>query len=399
MNAPTPALKTRDIGHALNEAGTDNITYVIPQRIMGHQDVNQLLHHAVKLGASDIYIIGKRRVRATIQGDMVVLTHRRIDESEQRVILNTLCQRESATTDISAGRAVNTSYKLAVKVDNGNALSSTEYRYFRVNAVPVNPHNSEITLRLINQTPPTLQSVDLKAETVRGFLAKHGMFLVCGVTGSGKTTTFAAIIRYILENETVIHGHILTHEEPIEYRYDQIKSQHSLIVQSQIPEHFPSFPAANREAMRRRPSLLLVGELRDLETIQSALEIGRTGHAVFSTVHATDVASVPQRLVSRYPQENQREAMYDIIDTIHGLLSQRLIKAKDGKLVAIREYIVLTRDLKDDLLALDDQSRISQRLREMVRSHGWTFSQDAKRLLDAGIIEQKVAEDIIRSKS
>ena len=128
---------------------------------------------------------------------------------------------------------------------------------------------------------------------MRKLISPHGSFLVSGATGSGKTTTFAAIIRHILENDTPIKGHILTHEEPIEYRYDKIQSSHSIIVQSQIPDHFPTFHAANREAMRRRPAMVLVGELRDLETIQSAVEIARTGHAIFATVHATDVASIP----------------------------------------------------------------------------------------------------------
>ena len=231
---------------------------------------------------------------------------------------------------------------------------------------------------------------------MRKLISPHGSFLVSGATGSGKTTTFAAIIRHILENDTPIKGHILTHEEPIEYRYDKIQSSHSIIVQSQIPDHFPTFHAANREAMRRRPAMVLVGELRDLETIQSAVEIARTGHAIFATVHATDVASIPQRLVSRYPQDAQREAIFDIIDTTHAMMTQRLVKGVDNRLVALRECLVLTREIRNHLLNLGDQGRITQALRTLVPEHGSSFADDARRLLDQGRISQSVAAEFMR---
>lgn len=375
----------------------------IKSRFVDHNDVNQLLLHAVGIGASDIFIQQKRHVHAMLQGDLIVMTKRHLDDSEVKVILNVLANRENATTDISSGRAVNASYKItqpvtdeADKTGNGRARRKGVEHFFRVNAVPIYPKGCEITLRLITQKPPDLESIGLDETQVRKLISPHGSFLVSGATGSGKTTTFAAIIRYILENNTPIKGHILTHEEPIEYRYDKIQSSHSIIVQSQIPDHFPTFHAANREAMRRRPAMVLVGELRDLETIQSAVEIARTGHAIYATVHATDVASIPQRLVSRYPQEAQREAIFDIIDTAHALMTQRLVKGVDNRQLALRECLILTREIRNHLLNLGDQGRITQALRTLVLEHGSSFADDARRLLDQGRISQSVADEFLR---
>ena len=228
----------------------------IRSRFVDHNDVYWLLLHAVRIGASDIFIQQKRHVHAMLQGDLIVMTNRHLDDSEVKVILNVLANRENATTDISSGRAVNASYKIiqpvtdeADKTGNGKARRKGVEHFFRVNAVPIYPRGCEITLRLITQKPPDLESIGLAETQVRKLISPHGSFLVSGATGSGKTTTFAAIIRYILENDTPIKGHILTHEEPIEYRYDKIQSSHSIIVQSQIPDHFPTFHAANREAM------------------------------------------------------------------------------------------------------------------------------------------------------
>ena len=142
--------------------------------------------------------------------------------------------------------------------------------------------------------------------------------------------------------------------------------------------------------------MVLVGELRDLETIQSAVEIARTGHAIYATVHATDVASIPQRLVSRYPQEAQREAIFDIIDTAHALMTQRLVKGVDNRLVALRECLILTREIRNHLLNLGDQGRITQALRKLVLEHGSSFADDARRLLDQGRISQSVADEFLR---
>ena len=382
----------------------------LERRFIDHTDVNRLLLHAVSIGASDIFIQEKRPVHAMLQGDLVTMSNRIVDDAEVKTILTVLAGRDNATTDISSRRSVNAAYSINEQKDRDpdpeqdrlhpglKRRCKTIQHFFRVNAVPVHPRGCEITIRLIAQDPPLLAKVGLEEAFVRELISPHGMFLVSGATGSGKTTTFASIIRYILEQETGIKGHILTHEEPIEYRYDKIRSKHSLIVQSQIPDHFETFHAANREAMRRRPSMVLVGELRDLETILSAVEIARTGHAIFATVHATDVASIPQRLVSRYAQEAQREATFDIIDTTHAMMTQRLVKGVDGKLVALREHLILTRKLRNELLDLKEQGLITQALRAMVPKHGRTFASDAERLLKEGRISPTVAEEFIRTR-
>ena len=389
-------------------ASDESLVFRAPRTFDRPDEVKKLLLHADEARASDIFISSDDHVRVMLHDDMRQLTDRVVTKREVEVFLTVLAGRENAVTDISSGRSVNASYSFpqafSEQIERHGRIVTRRWNVqhnYRVNAVPIYPNGCEITLRSIDQTPAEHHRIDLPEALVRQLISKQGIVFVAGVTGSGKTTTFSAIIRYILEQDTPIKGHILTHEEPIEYRYDKIRSAHSKLVQLEIPTHLPSFHDANREAMRRRPALVLVGEMRDYETISSGMELAQTGHPVFTTVHATDVASIPQRLITRYPLEKQHTGLADIISNVHAMLAQELLKGVDGRLVATREYLIMTPRLREHLLSIRNQGEghVTQELRNMVAEHGVTFERDAWRLLQEGRIDRPVYEDLARRRS
>ncbi|MEW4530365.1 type IV pilus twitching motility protein PilT [Maioricimonas sp. JC845] len=164
----------------------------------------------------------------------------------------------------------------------------------------------------------------------------RGLFLVTGPTGSGKTTSLASMINYI--NEHIDH-HIITLEDPIEYYHDHKKST---INQREIGVDVPDFPEALRRALRMDPDVILVGEMRDLETIQSAITAAETGHVVFGTLHTTGAQGTVDRIIDVFPTTQQEQIRTQLATSIIGILSQALLPRKPKGLVAAYEMLVVT---------------------------------------------------------
>jgi defect in organelle trafficking protein DotB len=370
--------------------------FVPPQRFIVPEHLKGVMLEAQAHNASDVYIQPGLPICARINGDLMALTPSTLDESEVMYMIKWTSNRDTAETDILSGVPVNARYELFSPTERDARGAKLRYGY-RVNISPIlNPGGTsgQIVLRSIPNEPIPFYKIGLPETLVRDCIPESGLVYIAGATGSGKTTTFAAIIRYILENDTPIKGNLLTHEEPIEFTYDQINSQHSIIVQSEVPQHFKDFYAANREAMRRKPGLVLVGEMRDEETIRAGVELSLTGHPVFATVHATDVPSVMRRLISRFPSNERATAIYDIVDTARMIMAQRLVKGIDGKLIAVREYLKFTDEIRDELAELDQMGKITSVIARIVEEKGHSFRKEASTLLAEGRITKAVAESI-----
>ncbi len=358
--------------------------YFFPQEPirLTEEAANEILMYCAKLGASDVTFQTAEPVIAEVYGQLKKITRRRLNNTEVGDVLNAI-YGPNATSIIMSGRDIDTHYEIRPN-------RSERYR-FRINgtACQVEGHDGiQITARSIPTEVPTLASMDLPPAIVDAIAPEQGVVYITGATGSGKSTLLAAIIRDIVEDKNS-NRKVLTYEAPIEFVFDHIEKASSIVSQSEIPRHLPSFAAGVRNALRRKPRLILVGEARDPETIAAVMEAAMTGHPVYTTLHSNSVAETIRRLVITFPAEERQGRTVDIIETVRLVVSQRLVPTVDGKRVALREYLVFNETVRDQLLALDDMHQITRITRNLVRQYGCTIEADARAKLAAGIISSR----------
>lgn len=343
---------------------------------------NEILIHCVKLGASDITFQTGEPVFAEIFGRLKKVTRRRLANTEVGEVLNAM-YGPNATTIIMSGKDIDTHYEIRPN-------RSERYR-FRINGTgcQVEGHDGiQITARTIPTEPPKLETMNLPEAVLNAIAPEQGVVYVTGATGSGKSTLLAAIIRSISEG-TESNRKVLTYEAPIEFVFDTVEKISSVISQSEIPRHLPSFAAGVRNALRRKPRLILVGEARDPETISAVMEAALTGHPVYTTLHSNGVAETIRRLVVTFPPEERQGRTIDIIETVRLVISQRLVPTVDNKRVALREYLVFDEKIRDKLLE-SKATDITDVVRKLVKKFGHTMETDAHEKLKEGIISDRL---------
>ncbi len=243
-----------------------------------------------------------------------------------------------------------------------------------------------IVMRIIPSEIPALDELGLPDTVQRIVEFERGLVLVTGATGSGKSTTLAAIIRRINETRT---AHILTIEDPIEFLH---KSQNSSISQREIGIDTRSYVMGLRSALRQDPDVILVGEMRDSESMDIALKAAETGHMVFSTVHTTDAAHTIDRIVSTFPAEEQRNARVRLAENLRATLSQRLLPRAKGKgMVLAVEVMICTGHIRE-VIAQRMQGSIKELIESGREQYGMqSFDQHLAELFEAGAITRAVA--------
>lgn len=342
---------------------------------------NDILMHSVKLGASDITFQTNEPIFAEIFGRLRKVTRRRLSNTEIGEVINAM-YGPNAMTQILSGKDLDTHYEIRPN-------RSDRYR-FRINATgcQVEGHDGvQITARTVPGIPPELASMHLPDVLLKAIAPEQGVVYVTGATGSGKSTLLAAIIRSIAE-EAESHRKILTYEAPIEFVYDSIQRISCVISQSEIPRHLPDFASGVRNALRRKPRLILVGEARDAATIGAVMEAAMTGHPVYTTLHSNGVAETMRRLVTTFPAEERHGRTIDIIETVRLVIAQRLVPTTDGKRIALREYLVFDESIRDTLLSTDPEN-VTALTRQLLETHGRTIAQEAADKLAAGMITER----------
>lgn len=265
------------------------------------------------------------------------------------------------------------------------------FRYQLKGCITKSSKNSFMfTLRPLEQMPKSYDQLGIELNFVQDCIKPDGIVVVAGATGQGKSTTLSAIIRYILEHDTIIKGCIVTLEDPIEMRYDKIQSEHSNVWQTQIGSagHLLEFSEGIKSAMRESPKLIVVGELRDRSSMMSAIEASLTGHTVFTTTHATDVGSIMPRLISQVPQEK----IVDLLNSIQVLSAQRLFRDVNNNVRTMREWLTFTTPLKNKLFEyVTDPNILVSKIREIMENELFgakNFKTQADELLSKGIISE-----------
>lgn len=334
--------------------GKKNICPFFKNKFDRIEDLYDVLCFAVHEKASDIIIQTGRPIFAKINGDITAITEYEITNNDTTKLFKWMTSDNAIMNRLEGGQDSDTAFEVPDYQNRDQYGEPIKHR-FRLNLTAghfIDSANGyQAVIRVIPTTPPCLEEIGFPMELMDYATPPQGIVLIAGSTGSGKTTTFAAIIRYILEGKTTINGNLLTFESPIEYSYSQICSPCATIQQHEIGRHINSFASGVRNSMRRNPSLIVIGELRDQETMEAALEAANTGHLVYSTVHANSVALILKRMINRFPLAQQPQAFSDFTDTCRLLMTQTLVKNAEGNgRICLREWLVITNEIRDALL-------------------------------------------------
>lgn len=355
----------------------------IPNRINSDVDLNDILYELVKRDGSDLFIQGQRRLVSKIHSDKVILSERIITDSEVKDIAE-MIGKAGTIADLGAGIPQNPSHAFSKTIDG----VKKNFR-FRVNMIPCardNGRSHTITIRNIPTTIPKAEALGVDPEIIECLrTSRQGMILCVGATGNGKSSTLASMIDDRLDYDPD-NCNLVTFEDPIEFIFDNPNRSISLCTQLELNRHIKSFKDGLKNVMRMAPDLVLVGEIRDYDTMHAAMSVAVSGHTLLSTLHANNIAETLARMKSFFPTELQHQAKMDIIQSLSMIVAQRLVPSTDGKRVALREYLILDSEVKERLLAADNLAKASI---ELTRERGRLMSQHAKEMLDAGRISEE----------
>ncbi len=334
-------------------------------------DIAELLLFAHKQGASDLHLSSGEPPRIRVHGEMIPVKVPPLDKKEvHAMIYDILNDRQRKTFEET--HDMDFSFELG------------DVARFRVNAF-VQHRGEAAVFRTIPTEVLSFEKLGLPATMRNLTKLEKGIVLVTGPTGSGKSTTLAAIIDLI--NDTR-HGHILTIEDPIEFVH---KSKNCLVSQREIGPHTHSFANALRSALREDPDIILVGEMRDLETIQLALTAAETGHLVFGTLHTSSAPKTVDRIVDVFPAEEQAQIRAMFAESCRAVISQALLRKKGGKgRVAALEIMIGTPAVRN----LIREGKIAQLPSSLQTGQKWgmqTLDQHLKDLVFKGVVDKETA--------
>ena len=273
-------------------------------------DVKELLGMALGKKASDIHLQEGLSPVFRIMGEIVFSELPVITSEDTKLLIKAMCTEEQIH-EFNETNEVDLSYELS----SGNRFRVNIFKQRRTAAV---------SIRVVSNVVPSLQDIECPQIVNKLALLSSGLVLVTGPTGSGKSTTLGAMIRYINEN---CSRHIVTLEDPIEYMF---KSQKSIINQRELDVDTISFPVGLKQALREDPDVILVGEMRDPETIMTALMAAETGHLVLSTLHTSTASQAIERIIDALPPHQQQQTRMQLALVLRGIISQQLLPRSDN---------------------------------------------------------------------
>ena len=282
----------------------------------------QLLIMAVKNGVSDIHLRAGERPYFRMGGHLKSIKANPLSENDMRVICSVVIDDKSKLKDFANFKEYDCSYQY-------KNICRVRVNYLRFQG------KSALIMRVINMQIPTIDKLGLPDNVRQIAEARRGLVLVTGVTGSGKSSTLAALLEEINSSR---EEHILTIEDPVEFLFTSKKCR---ITQRELGADTDSFKDALRGALRQDPDIIVIGEMRDSETIQIALKAAETGHLVFGTVHTTNAASTVNRVVSMFPSEEQENIQKRLAECLHATVSQRLLPTLDNKGRVVTQEIMI----------------------------------------------------------
>lgn len=333
------------------------------------QSLAELLELTVKEGASDLHLTVGISPIIKVNGKLVRLEHEILRPEDTEAYAREILQ--DAYEKYDAIGEYDTSYSIHGK------------GRFRVN-IYKQRNSTALAIRVISLDMPTLDSLGYP-ETLKDICnLKRGLVLVTGPTGSGKSTTLAALINEINSNR---ESHIITIEDPIEFLH---KNNKSIVNQREIGKDTLSYERALKAALREDPDVILIGEMRDLETISTAITAAETGHLVFSTLHTIGAAKTIDRIVDVFPPHQQEQIKIQLASVLQTIISQQLVETVDGDRTAALEIMVATPAIKN-LIREGKTHQIESSIQTGSKYGMRTMDMELANLYREGIITQETA--------
>jgi len=331
-------------------------------------DYKSVLQQMVQHNASDLHLKVGRPPTLRIDGHMVSLELPALKQED----LRSLAEQIMAPKNIK---------EFSEQKESDFALAVPGIGRFRVNAYQQRG-TIAYALRTVPFQAKTISELNLPEVCERIALMPRGLILVTGITGSGKSTALASMLHYINQNR---HANIITIEDPIEFLHRDIKAS---INQREVGTDTNSFAQALRRVLRQDPDIILVGEIRDIDTLDTALKAAETGHLVFSTLHTTDATQTINRILSFYPPHQQAEVRYMLSTALKAIISLRLVRRADKKgRVPAAEILVNTEAVRDQMRDMSKSMNIPQLIREGAVPYGMqSFDQSLMNWYQKGVI-------------
>lgn len=340
-------------------------------------DIKKLLQLAAAKNASDLHLVVSLPPIFRIDGELFSLGEI-LKTKEEEEIINNQDLQEAVSLILSPEQKT----KFFVERDLDVSYALNDLR-FRIN-LSYEKNNIKVVARVITEEQPTLEQIGMPKVTYDLLNQSQGLILMTGPTGCGKSTTLAAMINYINNNRS---SNIVTFEDPIEFMF---KSNKSVITQRQLGADMSSFAKGLKYVLRQDPNVIMIGEMRDLETIAAAITIAETGHLVLATLHTFSAAQTVDRIIDIFPPHQQNQIRSQLSFILSAVISQRLLPKVGGGRVAAREIMIKTPAVAN----LIRENKIAQ-LKSVLQTSGAegmiTMDKHLKELYQAGQISKEVA--------
>ncbi|MFC7287077.1 PilT/PilU family type 4a pilus ATPase [Herminiimonas glaciei] len=320
--------------------------------------------------ASDLFIAVNSPIHIKINGNLVPINQQKLDQNAVMSLLAEVVP-PAKLEELERENELNI------------GIPVTGVGSFRLSAFRQRGSISAV-LRYVPGEIPALNSLALPPILADMIMEKRGLLLVVGSTGSGKSTTIAAMLDH---RNTIATGHILTLEDPIEFLF---KNKKSIVNQREIGSDASDLPIALKNALRQAPDCILIGEIRDKETMSAALAYAQSGHLVVATLHANNSYQALTRIINFYPIENRQSLLADLSSTLRAIVSQRLIGAIDGRRRAAVEVLLNTRHIAE-LIEQGEIALIKEAIEKSLSPGSQTFEQALMQLIKDGIVTQDEA--------
>jgi twitching motility protein PilU len=321
--------------------------------------------------ASDMFFAVNSPVHIKINGNLIPINQNKLEPENIQLLLSEIASEEQMA-ELERTNELN----MGISVPNLGR--------FRLSAFRQRGSISAV-FRFVPASIPPLEELGLPDVLSELIMEKRGLLLLVGATGSGKSTTIASMLDYRNEQRA---GHILTLEDPIEYLF---KNKKSIINQREIGSDAASFEVALRNSMRQAPDCILIGEIRDKETMAAALAYAQSGHLVLATLHANNSYNALNRIISFYPIENRPALLQDLSSAVKAIVSQRLVRSKaGGKRQAAVEIMVNTRYVAD-LIEKGEIGQIKEAMDKSLSPGSQSFEKALLELVQADLISRDEA--------